>query len=292
MYEVTIAVPCSGEMHWVRLQVKSWKQWEIVDTQCFQLMGKALGKMAECYHLAKSWGEIAKYSATLALKEIGPDAAPILVEALGEMSESIRDEIYKAFAEWRPQCAVPALVVHSYRFWEARDALEEYERADLPSLEEAIETLFLQGLEDVIKPATAEPKVLKAVARMGEKALPILFHRLEHPHFLGQELDFLRIFEEIGGEIALACAKHATTLDGWRVAQSGAWMLGRLGALDEVEKLLLSKEPIMREEACKVLAQYGGKKYAPVLSKIAQDPNEDPVVREVANRALQKLEGV
>ena len=288
--EVRIILPCSGEMHWVRLRVKSWKQWEVLDSHCMQKLGRALGHFAECYQEIKKRTEDALFGIMRALKEFGPETAPILVEALGETNYDFRVEIYETLAGWGAECAIPALVVHSYCYPEARNALQTFSGKIIP-LEEAIETLLNQGQDEIIKRAATDHEVLKTVARFGQRGLPVLFHSLEYPKYLGGELEYLSIFEQIGGEIAIACAKHATKLDAWLAPKSAVWMLGRLGALDEVEKILLSSgDSNVRAEACKVLARYGGKQYAPILRKIAEDTKEEFWVRDTAGRVLKKLE--
>jgi hypothetical protein len=120
--EMEIQVPCAeGKQHPVRLRFTGWGEYEVVHNPCEELLGAVFARMAPCTHyLREQFPEVFRQDARFreqlveALGAVGTPAVPLLIQALGDEDEDVREAACRALGEIGDRQAVPALSVWAH----------------------------------------------------------------------------------------------------------------------------------------------------------------------------------
>ncbi|MFN7018936.1 MAG: HEAT repeat domain-containing protein [Fimbriimonadales bacterium] len=105
--EIELQVPCSEGVHKVRVRLESWERWKVLTSDCMELMGRAFGLMAACYHNTMQRGREVQLQAVERLSQAR--AVPLLIQALQDGYRDVRAAAWEALGGIGDASAVPAL---------------------------------------------------------------------------------------------------------------------------------------------------------------------------------------
>jgi HEAT repeat protein len=232
-------------------------------------------------------------AAVWVLAEIGPDALPVLIQALQDQANDVRRAAVQAIAKLGPGAKTrPALV----------PLIEQFKNDNVGG--EAIGPVVAFGTEavepllDALKSRTKTPNshncCQQALVQLGAKAkgiIPSLIEMLkgEDPSLRGTAD---AVLQSIGADAVPALVKAIRD----KTNDYADGTLGRLGAkarpaIPELVKLLKDTDPKLRLRAVRCLLQLGPEAddALPALREAAQDG--DLTVRRFAEQAVRNAEG-
>lgn len=262
-------------------------------------VAEALGKLpdprtlARLVELVTHWDNDVRTQAENALRSKGPEAAPILLDALRT-------------GETKTQRAVAARLLGEMKYQQAREALleaawdEEY-----PLRCEAVKALTNlgwqpatdaeQALQLIVQPPRDEELVRRLVG-IGKPAVAPLIASLRHDDERGSRINYravmARVLGAIGDETAAQALADAATDYNYMLRAIAADALVKIGPAS-VEPLLgkLRCGPRNPEDILKALGAIGDGRARDELQRYAgPGPGYDKVVQDVAQEALRKLE--
>ena len=225
----------------VRVRMERWCEYEVVAGP-----SQRLGQ-----------GRELKLLLVQAMAEVGAQAVPRLIEALGDGDLEVRRAVCEALGRIGDAQAVPALSVLAQVGNEAaQEALQQMGQS-MMSLEEAVGELVQQGWWGVVIRTLDDARVRKLVVGLGAAAVP-------------------KLIEALG--------------DGdWEVRRAACWALGQIGDTQAVPALIKAakdNDSDVREAACWALGQMGDAAAVPTLLEALTD---EEGIMCVARQALRKI---